>query len=131
MKNDIKKDNQNLSEDLSLIKECADNLSLNEFQLEKSSTELSDINLIDENLTTKGEKLTSLSFWTTIICLVLGLTQTICFIFGVDLKTNIIIDVCAFVLSILVCFGVIKVKSNKISKNDIEQEMKDKLDKDK
>lgn len=75
-------------------------------------------------------KVNSLSFWITIICSVLAITQAICLSFGVDLCVNIIVDVCAVVLSILVGLGVLKYKSkSKISSNEIADEINKELNK--
>ena len=130
MKNEVNQNNLDITQQQT-INNIEENLTKNGNENSSVLTGSEEIDSSNELEQNSSDKFTSLSFWITVICLVIGFVQSLCFAFGVNLQTNIIIDVCAFTLSLLVCFGVLKVKSKKVSKNDIKQAMKDKLDNDK
>ncbi len=130
MKNEVNQNNLDITQQQT-INNIEENLTKNGNENSSVLTGSEEIDSSYELEQNSSDKFTSLSFWITVICLVIGFVQSLCFVFGVNLQTNIIIDVCAFALSLLVCFGVLKVKSRKVSKNDIKQAMKDKLDNDK
>ena len=50
----------------------------------------------------------SLVFWISICCGLIGVVQTLCNKFGVDLPTNVLIDCVSIVLCVLCCFGILK-----------------------
>ena len=50
----------------------------------------------------------SLVFWIAICCGLIGVVQTLCNKFGVDLPTNVLIDCVSIVLCVLCCFGILK-----------------------
>ena len=50
----------------------------------------------------------SLVFWIAICCGLIGVVQTLCDKFGVDLPTNVLIDCVSIVLCVLCCFGILK-----------------------
>ena len=130
LKNEVNQNNLDITQQQT-INNIEENLTKNGNENSSVLTGSEEIDSSYELEQNSSDKFTSLSFWITVICLVIGFVQSLCFVFGVNLQTNIIIDVCAFALSLLVCFGVLKVKSRKVSKNDIKQAMKDKLDNDK